>query len=320
LFQDLCTARTLRQRRLGRAVASRGRHRACPSRRDRDAQPAAHTRAARRTQSASAGWGGRSRRAGGTARVVPPRSRCAAGGTHTGRTARALRQRRPWRAVASRGRHCDSACPSRRDCDAPIADFPPPLASPGHTTFRVSARHNGDTVSGCLRGYIRGYIPRDIEAPRPGPCSRTRSHEPIAAGDRTRIAGVYIPLDWTTRAAPPDCADWCRRSRAGLTRVGTGRRRRLLRPEPWRAGNKILVTMNTSDTTERPCVDETSGSDSPAAFATHRRRHTPAPAGEGRRIARVAQRVVIATRRRWQTEALATSARLMTGRRRHFTG
>ena len=28
-------------------------------------------------------------------------------------------------------------------------DFPPPLASPGRTTFRVSARHNGDTVGGC---------------------------------------------------------------------------------------------------------------------------------------------------------------------------
>ncbi len=28
-------------------------------------------------------------------------------------------------------------------------DFPPPLASQGRTTFRVSARHNGDTVSGC---------------------------------------------------------------------------------------------------------------------------------------------------------------------------
>ena len=76
--------------------------------------------------------------------------------------------------------------------------------------------------------------------PAPGACSR--SHEPIAAGDRTSIAGAKRPLDWTrrspARAAPPDCADWCRRSRAGQTRVGTGRRRRLLRPEPWRAGSK----------------------------------------------------------------------------------
>ncbi len=146
-------------------------------------------------------------------------------------------------------------------------------------------------------------MPRDINAPRPGPCSQ--SHEQIAAGDQKRIAGVYIPLDWTTRAAPPDCADWCRRSREGLTRVETSRWQRLLRPEPWRAGNKmwrysecavctvttsnpselytnpqhfflrsgenrdryswemedpILVAMSTSDTTERPCAEESSGS------------------------------------------------------------
>ncbi len=36
-------ARPPRQRLLGRAVASRGRHSACSSRRDRDAPPAAHT-------------------------------------------------------------------------------------------------------------------------------------------------------------------------------------------------------------------------------------------------------------------------------------
>ncbi len=58
-------------RAVGRAVASRGRHRACSSRRDRDAPSAAHTWAARRAPSASAGWGGGSRRAGGTARARP---------------------------------------------------------------------------------------------------------------------------------------------------------------------------------------------------------------------------------------------------------
>jgi hypothetical protein len=66
-----------------------------------------------------------------------------------------------------------------------------------------------------MRIHTKGH-----RGPAPWNLQRTRSHEPIAAGDRTRIAGVYIPLDWTTRAAPPDCADWCRRSRAGLTRVG----------------------------------------------------------------------------------------------------
>jgi hypothetical protein len=63
--------RALRQRRLGRAAASRGRRSACSSRRDRDAPPAANTWAARGASSACAGWGGRSHRAGGTARARP---------------------------------------------------------------------------------------------------------------------------------------------------------------------------------------------------------------------------------------------------------
>ncbi len=119
MFQDLCTARTLRQRRLGSAVASRGRHSACPARRVRDTVPTAHTWAARRAPSASGGRGGQSRRAGGTARArpaaiatagqtVPPRLRRTAGGIH---------QRRLERAVVSRGWH--SAWSARRDRDEP---------------------------------------------------------------------------------------------------------------------------------------------------------------------------------------------------------
>ncbi len=118
----------------GRVAPSRGRHSACSSRSARDAPPAAHTWAARRTPSASAGRGGQARRsvaraaqrvlvpprsrraAGGTHlgrtavmrakhRVfVPPRSRRAGSGTHMGRTAYALCQRRPGRVVASLGR------------------------------------------------------------------------------------------------------------------------------------------------------------------------------------------------------------------------
>jgi hypothetical protein len=65
------TARALLQRLLWRAVASRGRHSACSSRRDRVPPSAAHTRAARRIPSASACCGGWSRRAGGTARARP---------------------------------------------------------------------------------------------------------------------------------------------------------------------------------------------------------------------------------------------------------
>jgi hypothetical protein len=63
--------RAPRQCRLGRAVASRGRHSACSSCLDRDAPPAAHTWAASRARSVSAGWAGRSHRAGGTARARP---------------------------------------------------------------------------------------------------------------------------------------------------------------------------------------------------------------------------------------------------------
>jgi hypothetical protein len=135
----------------GRVVASRGWDSACLARRDRDAQPAAHTWPARRAPSASAGWGGRSRRAAGTARVVPPPSRCAACGTHMDRTARALRQRRPWRAVASHGRH--SACPSRRDCDAPPA---------AHTWAARRARplHQRRLGGGCVaRAAHRVLVP-----------------------------------------------------------------------------------------------------------------------------------------------------------------
>ncbi len=82
------------------------RHSVCSSRRNRDAPAAAHTWAAWRAPSASAGWGGGSRVAraaqrvlappgGRVARVaqrvlVPPRSRHA-GGTYTGRTTHAFR-------------------------------------------------------------------------------------------------------------------------------------------------------------------------------------------------------------------------------------
>jgi hypothetical protein len=125
----------LGQRRPGRAVASHGRHIMCSSRRDRDAPSAAHTWAARRVPSASAGWGGWPGRAGGTARARPaviamrrrrhscgphgarpqpaspgdggsvaragqrvpdlPHSRSSADGTHMGRTARARPQPAP---------------------------------------------------------------------------------------------------------------------------------------------------------------------------------------------------------------------------------
>ncbi len=71
-------ARSLRQRLLGeavggRAVASRGWHSPCSSHCDRKAPSAAHTLAvlALCASSASTGWGGRSRRAGGTARALP---------------------------------------------------------------------------------------------------------------------------------------------------------------------------------------------------------------------------------------------------------
>ena len=124
----------------------------------RDAPPAAHTWAARRAPSASAGWERRLRRAGarsaalatrrrrhthgphgaisppapageggrvarasqrGLVGLVPPRSLCAAGSTHMGRTVRGHGKRRLGRAVASCGRH--SASSSRRARDAPPA-------------------------------------------------------------------------------------------------------------------------------------------------------------------------------------------------------
>jgi hypothetical protein len=98
----------------GGAVASRGQHSACSSHRSHDALPATHTWAAQHAPSASAGWGGRSRRVGGTAPLSaraspaaimiamrPMRRR-----RHThGRTACVLRQRRLGRAIASCWRH-----------------------------------------------------------------------------------------------------------------------------------------------------------------------------------------------------------------------
>jgi hypothetical protein len=56
---------------LGGAVATRGRHSACSSSRDRGAPASAHASAPRCTPSASCSWGGRSRRAsaGGTVRA-----------------------------------------------------------------------------------------------------------------------------------------------------------------------------------------------------------------------------------------------------------
>jgi hypothetical protein len=111
-----CTARTLRQRRLGRAVTSRGRHSVCSSRRNRDAPAAAHTWAARRAPPASSDWGGRSRRLGGTA-CASPAAIATRHLRHThGPHGAHLRQRRLGREVASRGLH--RACSSRRDRDA----------------------------------------------------------------------------------------------------------------------------------------------------------------------------------------------------------
>ena len=53
--------------------------------------------------------------------------------------------------------------------------------SPGRTTFRVSARHNGDTVSGCLElHYADTYA--DTYQGTSRPRALDRSHEPIAAG------------------------------------------------------------------------------------------------------------------------------------------
>jgi hypothetical protein len=81
------TARAHSRRRLGRVVASRGRYGACQSHRDRDALPAAHTRAAPRAPPlAPAGEGGRVARAAQRV-LVPQRLQCAAGSTHMCRTA-----------------------------------------------------------------------------------------------------------------------------------------------------------------------------------------------------------------------------------------
>jgi hypothetical protein len=78
------TAERLRQRRLQRAVASRGRHRACSSRRDRDAPPASHTWAALRAPFASAGIAGSTARARAVRHMCVPPAACRdRGGTST---------------------------------------------------------------------------------------------------------------------------------------------------------------------------------------------------------------------------------------------
>jgi hypothetical protein len=91
------TARALRQRRLGRAVASLGRAGGTASARfaaiaTRRRRPT-HGPHGARPPPAPAGEGGRCVARAAQRVLVPPRSRRAAGGTHMGRTASALRQR-----------------------------------------------------------------------------------------------------------------------------------------------------------------------------------------------------------------------------------
>jgi hypothetical protein len=129
------TARTLSQRpgRLGKAVASRGRHRACSSRSDRDAPAVAHSWAAQRAPSASTGWGGPSCRTGGTEHARP-----AAIATRRLRHTHEPHGARPPPAPAEEGgcvaRH--RTCSSHSDRDAPAlahtwAAQPAPSASAG---------------------------------------------------------------------------------------------------------------------------------------------------------------------------------------------
>jgi hypothetical protein len=95
-------------------------HRACSSRRDRDALPAMHIWAAWRAPSASAGWGGVVSR-GWHSVCSTRRDRNATPAARTCATLLALRvcQRLLRRVATSRGWH--RACSTRRDRDAPLA-------------------------------------------------------------------------------------------------------------------------------------------------------------------------------------------------------
>ena len=83
----------------------------------------------------------------------------------------------------------------------------------------------------CRRTTLDTYIWRSRPRPwclQPGVMTTTAGLLGIGRG----LLKSATPLDWTTRAALSDYADRRRRSGAGLTRVGTGRRRRLLQPDP----------------------------------------------------------------------------------------
>jgi hypothetical protein len=100
----------------------------------------------------------------------------------------------------------------------------------GRRTFRVSARHSSRTASGYLE---RGYIQMGIEAPRSCRSQRISLSRARACGQSRQLHA------WSgTRRAGAHAAvnSWTARSRAGPTRVSTGRRRRPLRAVTGQAG------------------------------------------------------------------------------------
>jgi hypothetical protein len=272
------TARALRQRRLGRAVALRGRHR---SHCDCDEQPAAHTWTAHPSASSGrAGVVGRAVASRGRHSVfVPPRSRCAAGGTRMGRVAHALSRRRPGRAVASR------------------------VLDPPRSRCAVGGTHTG-----------RSARPPPAPAGR-AVALRGRHSECPARRDRDAQLAAHA---WAARRALSASAGWGgwpRRAggaaRAHPAAMATRRRRHSCGPHgarhqpasPGDGGRVVRAGQRVPDP-----LNSRLSSDGTHTGRTARARPPPAPAGEGGRVARAA-RCVPASRAAHTLAARASAAR-----------
>jgi hypothetical protein len=96
----------------------------------------------------------------------------------------------------------------------------------------------------CRRTTLDTYIWRLRPSPwclQPGVMPTTAGLLGIGRG----LLKSATPLDWTTRAALPGYADRRRSSCAGLTRVETGWRRRLLQLNPWLAWTMLGYYLET---------------------------------------------------------------------------
>jgi hypothetical protein len=121
--------------------------------------------------------------------------------------ARRAEVRRTVHRLGRRGRHCSCGGITSYTSAASVGDR-------SRRSYRLHSGGSGGERETSRGGAGGGPEPADIEG------ARSRSYGGGAARARTRRAGVYAPLDWTTcRAAPLVCSDWSEEKDAGRSRL-----------------------------------------------------------------------------------------------------